>query len=170
VKTIKRLALLMVGALTACVTQDDLRQRQKADIARREQHLAEVKHCERPDSFCSTAALPEMSLGALKAKGNQIKFRCEFEFIDYTEESARKACGESVLAAVNKLTERFPEQLLPVDPSALQIHLSDYGCDTLYNGYCACTFNGWASAPLAWKSVAEPQMRQSDLTAEPVTK
>jgi hypothetical protein len=156
-KAIKWFVYLMLVTLAACVTQDGLRQRQESERARREHHLAEVTFCERPDGFCSTSALPDVSLEALRAKGNQIKFRCEFEFIDYTEASAREACGKSVLDAVNKLIKRFPEALVPVDPSALQVHLSDYGCETLHNGYCACTFNGWASAPLVWRSAVEPQ-------------
>lgn len=106
--------------------------------------------CSAPQGTCAPFVLREMSLETLRLKGAEMRVDCDLEFIDYSEETAREACGENVSAVFDALQLRWPGQLKPVAVEQMTFELEDQGCISLTNGYCACTYAGVARVPLQW--------------------
>lgn len=133
---------MVVGGCSISTTRD-LAHDRWIEVQRRE--------CDSPQGVCLAELLAGLPIDTLKRKGSEIRIDCGLDFVDYSEESARVECEKNVLSAMDELVNRWSDQLLPVGRTELRFDLSDEGCISLTNGYCACTFSGSARVPLVWK-------------------
>lgn len=148
----RAIILLILGCLTACaIRKSDVEIEREFELARQEWLLEQREGCFAAKGACLTATLPELSLSDLQKWGERIKIDCDLDFIDYTEATAKAQCEKSTLAALVALVARLPEHLSPVPADQFRYELTDEGCISTTDGYCACTFSGFAEVPLVWK-------------------
>ncbi|AVP99279.1 hypothetical protein C7S18_19840 [Ahniella affigens] len=144
--------LLILGCLTACaIRKSDAEIERELELANQEWLRERRDECLAATGVCWLETLPELSLNDLKNWGAAIKIDCNLAFVDHTEITAKAECEGNILAAMEALVARYPEQLSSVSRGQLRYELTDDGCISLTNGYCACTFSGFAEVPLVWK-------------------
>lgn len=150
--TTKGMILVVLICLTACANRQSVSQLER-DVERAHQEwlLKQRKACFTAKGACLIATLPDLSLKDLARKGPSITIDCDLDFIDYTETTAQAACEQNIHTALNALVARFPEALSSVPADQFRYELTDEGCIETTDGYCACTFSGFAVVPLVWK-------------------